>query len=75
MKEDKQNFLKKHAVKSAVTNDAIGQALTNMKATSGVIPSIVSIPVGKREAEDDVSSLEEQVTQKQHKKSKKVRRS
>lgn len=35
MKEDKHNFLKKHAVKSAVTNDTIGQALKNMKATSG----------------------------------------
>lgn len=76
MKEDKSSFLKKHAVKSSVNDTTIGHAIKNMKAGDGAIPSIVSIPIGKRDADDDVSSLEEKVVpQKSGKKSKKARRS
>jgi len=63
MREEKAAFLKKHGVKKAVTDASITKAIMG-----GAIPNIVSLPVGKREAEDDVSSLEEKVPQKKSKK-------
>ena len=69
MKDDKNSFLKHHAVKSNVNDKSISSALKGM----GSIPSVISIPVGKREAEDDVESLEEK--QRFGKTSKKAKRS
>lgn len=72
MKDDKSDFLKKHAVNN-VSDELISTALKGMKN----IPSVISLPQKKREADEDVEELENKVHENQHhgKRGKKVRRS
>jgi len=70
MKDDKSDFLKKHSVKH-VEESTIATALKGMTA----IPSTISLPVGKREAEEDTEELEKEAQPLKGKRGKKVRRS
>jgi hypothetical protein len=65
--DDKKKFIKK-AFKNNIKNDSqIAEALKG----KNFIPNVVSIPVGKRDADEDSEALEEKV--KKSKKNKKSR--
>jgi len=53
MKEDKSKFLKQYVVKK--TREDFDAALSG---TTGKIPSVVSLPRNKRDADSDSESLE-----------------
>lgn len=65
MKEDKSQFLKKYVVKK--TKEDFDAALEGKDA----IPSVISIPKNKRDAESDSESLENNLNKKSKKKNKK----
>jgi ribosomal protein L12E/L44/L45/RPP1/RPP2 len=64
MSEQRSKFLKEFAIKKNLKDSDIQEALKG----KSMIPSVVSIPKGKRDNESDTQDLEEQTKESKKKK-------